>query len=297
MVLIKKAPISLILIVINFKMLKKPSVSFEFFPPQTDEGVIKLNETISNLSQFNPEFYSVTFGAGGSTKEKTYDTVLKIKGHGHQAVPHISCISSSKEEIRELLKKYQDKGINRLVALRGDHPSGVVDIVDFSYANELVSFIREETGDFFNIEVAAYPEFHPEALTAQDDINNFKRKLDAGANGAITQFFFNVDAYFKFIEECQRKNIDLPITPGIMPIYNYKQLSRFASNCGAEIPRWLRMKLESFGDDLDSLRDFGIEVISELCETLIQYRVPSLHFYTLNKSKTVSRIIKNLSLV
>ena len=297
MVLIKKVPISLILIAINFKMLKKPSVSFEFFPPQTDEGVIKLNETISNLSQFNPEFYSVTFGAGGSTKEKTYDTVLKIKGHGHQAVPHISCISSSKEEIRELLKKYQDNGINRLVALRGDHPSGVVDIVDFSYANELVSFIREETGDFFNIEVAAYPEFHPEALTAQDDINNFKRKLDAGANGAITQFFFNVDAYFKFIEECQRKNIHLPITPGIMPIYNYKQLSRFASNCGAEIPRWLRMKLESFGDDLDSLRDFGVEVISELCETLIQYGVPSLHFYTLNKSKTVSRIIKNLSLV
>ena len=278
-------------------MLKKPSVSFEFFPPQTDEGVIKLNETISNLSQFNPEFYSVTFGAGGSTKEKTYDTVLKIKDHGYLAVPHISCISSSKEEIRELLKKYQDNGINRLVALRGDHPSGVVDIVDFSYANELVSFIREETGDFFNIEVAAYPEFHPEAQTAQDDINNFKRKMDAGANGAITQFFFNVDAYFKFIEECQRKNIDLPITPGIMPIYNYKQLSRFASNCGSEIPRWLRMKLESFGDDLDSLRDFGVEVISELCETLIQYGVPSLHFYTLNKSKTVSRIIKNLSLV
>jgi len=278
-------------------MFKKPTVSFEFFPPQTDEGVIKLNETISNLSQFKPEFYSVTFGAGGSTKEKTYDTVLKIKDHGYLAVPHISCISSSKEEIRELLKKYQDNGINRLVALRGDHPSGVVDIVDFSYANELVSFIREETGDFFNIEVAAYPEFHPEALKAQDDIDNFKRKLDAGANGAITQFFFNVDAYFKFIEECQRKNIDLPITPGIMPIYNYKQLSRFSSNCGAEIPRWLRMKLESFGDDLDSLRDFGVEVISELCETLIQYGVPSLHFYTLNKSKTVSRIIKNLSLV
>ena len=278
-------------------MFKKPTVSFEFFPPQTDEGVIKLNETISNLSQFKPEFYSVTFGAGGSTKEKTYDTVLKIKDHGYLAVPHISCISSSKEEIRELLKKYQDNGINRLVALRGDHPSGVVDIVDFSHANELVSFIREETGDFFNIEVAAYPEFHPEALKAQDDIDNFKRKLDAGANGAITQFFFNVDAYFKFIEECQRKNIDLPITPGIMPIYNYKQLSRFSSNCGAEIPRWLRMKLESFGDDLDSLRDFGVEVISELCETLIQYGVPSLHFYTLNKSKTVSRIIKNLSLV
>jgi len=277
-------------------MAKSPTISFEFFPPRTDEGVKKLKDTVTNLNVFNPEFYSVTFGAGGSTREKTLETVMQIKAMNANAVPHISCISSSKDEVHDLIMNYQAKNINHLVALRGDNPSGVVGDGDFNHANELVEFIRQETGNFFKIEVAAYPEFHPESLSAEQDLDNFKKKIDAGADGAITQFFFNVDAYFKFMEECYKRKITIPITPGIMPIYNIKQLSRFASNCGAEIPRWLRLKLEGFNDDLDSLRDYGVEVISELCETLIQYEVPSIHFYTLNKSKTVSRIIKNLHL-
>ena len=277
-------------------MAKSPTISFEFFPPRTDEGVQKLKDTVTNLNVFNPEFYSVTFGAGGSTREKTLETVMQIKAMNANAVPHISCISSSKDEVHDLIMNYQAKNINHLVALRGDNPSGVVGEGDFNHANELVEFIRQETGNFFKIEVAAYPEFHPESLSAEQDLDNFKKKIDAGADGAITQFFFNVDAYFKFMEECGKRKITIPITPGIMPIYNIKQLSRFASNCGAEIPRWLRLKLEGFNDDLDSLRDYGVEVISELCETLIQYEVPSIHFYTLNKSKTVSRIIKNLHL-
>ncbi len=277
-------------------MAKSPTISFEFFPPRTDEGVQKLKDTVTNLNVFNPEFYSVTFGAGGSTREKTLETVMQIKAMNANAVPHISCISSSKDEVHDLIMNYQAKNINHLVALRGDNPSGVVGDGDFNHANELVEFIRQETGNFFKIEVAAYPEYHPESLSAEQDLDNFKKKIDAGADGAITQFFFNVDAYFKFMEECDKRKIAIPITPGIMPIYNIKQLSRFASNCGAEIPRWLRLKLEGFNDDLDSLRDYGVEVISELCETLIQYEVPSIHFYTLNKSKTVSRIIKNLHL-
>ena len=277
-------------------MAKSPTISFEFFPPRTDEGVKKLKDTVTNLNVFNPEFYSVTFGAGGSTREKTLETVMQIKAMNANAVPHISCISSSKDEVHDLIMNYQAKNINHLVALRGDNPSGVVGDGDFNHANELVEFIRQETGNFFKIEVAAYPEFHPESLSAEQDLDNFKKKIDAGADGAITQFFFNVDAYFKFMEECDKRKITIPITPGIMPIYNIKQLSRFASNCGAEIPRWLRLKLEGFNDDLDSLRDYGVEVISELCQTLIQYEVPSIHFYTLNKSKTVSRIIKNLHL-
>ena len=277
-------------------MAKSPTISFEFFPPRTDEGVKKLKDTVTNLNVFNPEFYSVTFGAGGSTREKTLETVMQIKAMNANAVPHISCISSSKDEVHDLIMNYQAKNINHLVALRGDNPSGVVGDGDFNHANELVEFIRQETGNFFKIEVAAYPEFHPESLSAEQDLDNFKKKIDAGADGAITQFFFNVDAYFKFMEECEKRKITIPITPGIMPIYNIKQLSRFASNCGAEIPRWLRLKLEGFNDDLDSLRDYGVEVISELCETLIQYEVPSIHFYTLNKSKTISRIIKNLHL-
>ena len=277
-------------------MAKSPTISFEFFPPRTDEGVQKLKDTVTNLNVFNPEFYSVTFGAGGSTREKTLETVMQIKAMNANAVPHISCISSSKDEVHDLIMNYQAKNINHLVALRGDNPSGVVGDGDFNHANELVEFIRQETGNFFKIEVAAYPEFHPESLSAEQDLDNFKKKIDAGADGAITQFFFNVDAYFKFMEECDKRKITIPITPGIMPIYNIKQLSRFASNCGAEIPRWLRLKLEGFNDDLDSLRDYGVEVISDLCETLIQYEVPSIHFYTLNKSKTISRIIKNLHL-
>ena len=276
-------------------MLNMPSVSFEFFPPRTEEGDLKLNETIKTLSEFNPEFFSVTFGAGGSTKAKTLETVLTIKSSNNNGVPHLSCISASKEDIRNLLNEYKAHDINHLIALRGDNPSGAISNGDFKFANDLISFIREETGDYFHIQAGAYPEYHPEADSAEDDLNNFKRKIEAGANSAITQFFFNADAYFRFIEECQKRSVTVPIIPGIMPIYNIKQLSRFASNCGAEIPRWLRLKLECYDDDIQSLRDYGVDVISELCETLIHYGVPGIHFYTLNESKIVSKIIKNIS--
>ena len=273
-----------------------PSVSFEFFPPRTEEGISNLNKTVKLLSKFTPEFFSVTFGAGGSTKVKTLETVLDIKSSGYKAVPHISCISSSKEEILDLLTQYRENNIDHLIALRGDNPSGAISNGDFKYANELISFIRKETGNDFHIQAAAYPEYHPEASSPKEDLDNFKRKIDAGVNSAITQFFFNVDAYFKFIEECQKKSISVPIIPGIMPIYNIKQLSRFASNCGAEIPRWLRLKLESYEDkDIQSLRNYGVDVITELCETLIQYGVPGIHFYTLNESRIVSKIINNIS--
>ena len=276
-------------------MSNTPSVSFEFFPPRTEEGVLKLDKTVKTLSEFTPEFFSVTFGAGGSTKTKTLETVLSIKSSNNNAVPHLSCISASKEDIRNLLNEYKAHDINHLIALRGDNPSGAISNGDFKFANDLISFIREETGEYFHIQAGAYPEYHPEADSAEDDLNNFKRKIEAGANSAITQFFFNADAYFRFIEECQKRSVTVPIIPGIMPIYNIKQLSRFASNCGAEIPRWLRLKLECYDDDIQSLRDYGVDVISELCETLIHYGVPGIHFYTLNESKIVSKIIKNIS--
>ncbi len=270
------------------------TLSFEFFPPKTLEGMATLRETRAELAKFNPEFFSVTFGAGGSTRDRTMDTVLEIQQEGFQAAPHISCISSSKEEIRNLLHAYQAQGIKRLVALRGDVPSGEVSSGDFRYAAELVAFIRSETGNHFHIEVAAYPEFHPEARTPAADLLNLKRKVDAGANSAITQYFYNPDAYFRFIEQCAATGINIPIVPGIMPIYNITQLARFSSICGAEIPRWLKMRLEEYGDDMTSLRAFGIDVVSELCETLKVWGVPSLHFYTLNRSGVISNIIENI---
>lgn len=273
---------------------EKFEVSFEFFPPKTTEGMDKLRDARAQLAQFNPEFFSVTFGAGGSTRDRTMDTVLEIQREGFQAAPHISCISSSKEEIRDLLHTYQAQGIKRLVTLRGDVPSGEVSAGDFRYASELVQFIREETGDHFYIEVAAYPEFHPEARTPAADLQNLKRKMDAGANSAITQYFYNADAYFRFVEQCDTLGITMPIVPGIMPIYNITQLARFSSICGAEIPRWLKMRLEEYGDDMVSLRAFGIDVVSELCETLLAWGVPSLHFYTLNQAGTISNIIHNI---
>jgi len=273
---------------------KKFDVSFEFFPPKTTEGMDKLRETRSQLAKFNPEFYSVTFGAGGSTRDRTMDTVLEIQREGFQAAPHISCISSSKSEIRDLLQAYQTQGIKRLVALRGDIPSGEVSAGDFRYASELVAFIREETGSHFSVEVAAYPEFHPEARTPAADLQNLKRKVAAGANSAITQYFYNADAYFRFVDQCDALGINVPIVPGIMPIYNITQLARFSSVCGAEIPRWLKMRLEEYGDDMASLRAFGVDVVSELCETLLAWGVPSLHFYTLNQSNIISNIIENV---
>ncbi len=270
------------------------SISFEFFPPKTAEGIEKLRETRKELARFNPEFFSVTFGAGGSTRDRTMETVLEIQREGFQAAPHISCISSSKAEIRELLQTYQAHGIKRLVALRGDVPSGEVSAGDFRYASELVEFIRQETGDHFFIEVAAYPEFHPEAKTPAADLQNLKRKMDAGANSAITQYFYNPDAYFRFVDQCDDLGITIPIVPGIMPIYNITQLSRFSSICGAEIPRWLKLRLEEYGDDMASLRALGVDVVSELCEMLLAGGAPSLHFYTLNQSATISTIINNI---
>jgi|TARA_B110000908_G_scaffold23303_1_gene26558 methylenetetrahydrofolate reductase (NADPH) len=277
--------------------MKKTSLSFEFFPPKTEGGITNLRETRQKLAVFKPEFFSVTFGAGGSTRDRTMDTVFEIQDEGYQAAPHISCISSSKAEIVELLKAYQEKDIKRLVVLRGDVPSGEVSTGDFKYAVDLVAFIRQETGDWFHIEVAAYPEFHPEARSAADDIDNLKRKVDAGADSAITQYFYNVDAYFQFLESCYKAGIRVPIVPGIMPIYNYTQLARFSGICGAEIPRWLRLRLEAYGDDLTSLRAFGTDVMSELCEKLLLAGVPNFHFYTLNQAATITTIINDAGLM
>lgn len=253
-----------------------------------------LRQVRSELAKFSPEFFSVTFGAGGSTRDRTMDTVLEIQDEGFGAAPHISCISSSKQEIRDLLQAYQAKGIKRLVTLRGDIPSGEVSVGDFKYASELVEFIRAETGDWFHLEVAAYPEFHPEAGSAQKDLENFKRKVDAGADSAITQYFYNVDAYFRFVEAAQKLGISAPIIPGIMPIYNYTQLARFSNVCGAEIPRWLRMRLEAYGDDLASLRAFGVDVVADICGKLSQAGVDKMHFYTLNQAGIIGQIIRQL---
>ena len=272
------------------------TTSFEFFPPKTSEGMEKLREARTKLAKFEPEFFSVTFGAGGSTRDRTMETVLEIQREGFGAAPHISCISSSKDEIRTLLHSYQNQGIKRLVTLRGDVPSGEVSAGDFRYAAELVEFIRAETGNHFHIEVAAYPEFHPEARTPLADVQNLKRKQDMGADSAITQYFYNADAYFRFLDQCEASNITLPIVPGIMPIYNITQLARFSSICGAEIPRWLKMRLEAYGDDMASLRAFGLDVVSELCETLLAKGVRSLHFYTLNQAGVISSILENISL-
>ncbi len=270
-------------------------ISFEFFPPKTIEGVEKLRETRLQLAKFKPEFFSVTFGAGGSTRDRTMETVLEIQQEGFSAAPHISCVSSSKAEIRGLLQSYQAQGIKRLVTLRGDVPSGEVCVGDFRYALDLVEFIRAETGNHFHLEVAAYPEFHPEAKTPAADIFNLKRKIDAGANSAITQYFYNADAYFRFMDQCAAAGIDVPIVPGIMPIYNITQLARFSNICGAEIPRWLKMRLEEYGDDMASLRSFGVDVVSELCATLQAVGVPGLHFYTLNQAGIISSIIQNIN--
>lgn len=275
-------------------MNNKTSFSFEFFPPKTAEGIANLRQARTQLAEFSPEFFSVTFGAGGSTRDRTMDTVLEIQGEGSEAAPHISCISSGKQEIRELLQAYQAKEIKRLVTLRGDIPSGEVSVGDFKYANELVSFIRAETGDWFHLEVAAYPEFHPEAGSAQKDLENFKRKIDAGADSAITQYFYNVDAYFRFVDAAQKLGITAPIIPGVMPIYNYTQLARFSNVCGAEIPRWLRMRLEAYGDDLASLRAFGVDVVTDICAKLSQAGVDKMHFYTLNQAGIIGQIIRQL---
>ena len=270
--------------------------SFEFFPPKTPEGIEKLRNTRRQLAQFKPEFFSVTFGAGGTTQQGTIDTVLEIQSDGFQAAPHLSCIGSTKQNVGELLRNYREHGIRRIVALRGDIPSGMVEVGEFRYANELVEFIRQEHGDWFHIEVAAYPEYHPQARTAHDDLANFVRKAYAGANSAITQYFFNPDAYFAFVDEVRARGVTIPIVPGIMPINQFSQLARFSDACGAEIPRWLRLKLQSYGDDVASIKALGLDVVTDLCRKLLDGGAPGLHFYTLNAAGAVSTIWQRLGL-
>lgn len=273
-----------------------PSVSFEFFPPRTPEGVDKLRATRIALSRFAPEFYSVTFGAGGTTREGTLAAVTGMHREGVQAAPHLSCVGASRAEMRELLLHYRDMGIRRMVALRGDLPSGTgaPSGGDFRHARDLVEFVRAETGDWFTIEVAAYPEVHPQARSAADDLAQFAAKIRAGADSAITQYFYNADAYFRFVDDVRAQGIDARIVPGIMPITNYTQLARFSDGCGAEIPRWIRMKLASFGDDAASIRAFGLDVVTALCERLVAGGAPSLHFYTLNQAGPSTAICERL---
>lgn len=277
--------------------LQKQPVSFEFFPTKTDTGASKLAQVCEQLGALNPSYFSVTYGAGGSTQEGTINTITRIRNAGFSAAPHLSCIGATRAGIQEVLSIFQELGINRIVALRGDLPSGHRDIGEFRYANELVEFIRNKTGDHFHIEVAAYPEVHPQASTAQADLDNFINKMDAGANSAITQYFFNIDAYLYFVDSCLKAGMDKPIVPGIMPITNYSRLAGFSDMCGAEIPRWLSKRLHGYGDDIDSIKELGLEVISKLCEQLLAEGVLGLHFYTLNQSKTTLKICQNIGLV
>lgn len=270
--------------------------SCEFFPPKTEQGKENLRATIQELKKINPAYLSCTYGAGGTTQEGTWETVKEIKDSGIAATPHITCIGSTKDKISGLLDDYKGLGINRIVALRGDLPEGQDKAGEFMFANELVSFIRETTGDHFHIEVAAYPEKHPEAATLEEDIKNFKRKVDAGATAAITQYFFDPDSYFQFVDHCEKLGINIPIVPGIMPITNYKQLARFSDTCGAIIPKPIRAKLESYGDDLDAIRAYGLEVVTNLCRTLLDAGCPGLHFYSLNRAEPTVTILKQLNL-
>ncbi len=269
-------------------------ISFEFFPPKSEEGAAKLRTTRQQLAQFKPEYFSVTFGAGGSTQDGTLKTVLEIQREGLNAAPHLSCIGSTREKLRAIVDEYKANGIRQIVALRGDIPSGVGDVGEFRYANELVSFLREEYGDWFHIEVGAYPEFHPQAQSAEADIRNVGNKVKAGADTAISQYFFNADAYFRFVDEVNARGVTIPIYPGIMPIQNFSQLARFSDLCGAEIPRWLRLRLQSYGDDIASIKSFGLDVITDLSDRLLAGGAPGLHFYTLNAAGAVSTICQRL---
>jgi len=270
--------------------------SFEFFPPKTAEGTEKLRNTRAQLAPLQPKYISVTFGAGGTTQQGTLDAVLEIQREGIEAAPHLSCVGSTRDSIRQILKTYRDGGIRHIVALRGDMPSGMGEIGEFRYANELVEFIRAETGDWFHIEVAAYPEYHPQAKSPRHDLDNFVRKVRAGADSAITQYFYNADAYFRFVDEVRAQGVDVPIVPGIMPITNYSQLMRFSEMCGAEVPRWVAKRLESFGDDRESIRAFGLDVVTGLCERLLASGVPGLHFYTLNAAGATKAVWERLKL-
>ena len=274
----------------------KTELSIEFFPPQTPEGVEKLRIVRRKLAVLNPTFFSVTFGAGGSTRERTFSVIKEIAAEGFDAAPHVSCVGSTHNNIREILMEYKAAGIRRIVALRGDLPSGMAEAGEFRYANELVEFIRQETGDHFHIEIAAYPEWHPQARFPRDDLVAFARKAKAGANSAITQYFYNADAYVHFVNEVRALGVDIPIIPGIMPIASFSKLARFSDACGTELPRWMRRKFEGFGDDSESIRAFGLDIVSDLCERLLKGGAPGLHFYSMNQSTLTLEICRRLGL-
>ncbi len=276
--------------------MKHTELSIEFFPPQTPEGIDKLRIVRGKLAALKPEFFSVTFGAGGSTRERTFAAVKEIAAEGYAAAPHLSCIGTTRASIREILADYQAAGIRRIVALRGDLPSGMAETGEFRYANELVEFIRAETGDRFRLEVAAYPEWHPQARTPADDLAAFARKVHAGADSAITQYFFNADSYFHFVDAARARGVDVPIVPGIMPIASFSKLARFSDACGAELPRWMRKQFESYGDDSDAIRAFGLDIVTELCERLLAGGAPGLHFYSMNQSALTLEICRRLGL-
>jgi methylenetetrahydrofolate reductase (NADPH) len=275
--------------------METANFSIEFYPPKTPEGVEKLRIARGKLALLNPKYFSVTFGAGGTTQQGTLDTVLEIQSEGYDAAPHLSCVGGTRASVRAILQEFQQKGIKRVVALRGDLPSGYGGAGELRYANELVEFIRAETGDWFHIEVAAYPEVHPQARSPQDDLQNFARKVQAGADSAITQYFYNADAYFQFVDAARKMGVDVPIVPGIMPITNYTQLMRFSDMCGAEIPRWVRLKLASFGDDSASIKSFGVDVVTALCERLLAGGAPGLHFYSMNQAVPTTAVWERLA--
>lgn len=269
-------------------------VSFEFFPPKTTEGEEKLMHTVSELATHNPEFFSVTYGAGGSTQAGTFNAVANIRAQGFEAAPHLSCVGATRSNTLNILDELKAQGVNRIVALRGDLPSGMGGMGELAHASDLVALIREHSGGWFHISVAAYPEYHPQARTPQDDLKHFVNKMQAGANAAITQYFYNADAYARFVEDVRAKGVNAPIIPGIMPITNHSRLARFSETCGAEIPRWVLLKLASFGDDAESIKAFGQEVVAQLCERLVQLGAPSLHFYTLNQAEPSLGVLKSL---
>ncbi|MEH6586742.1 MAG: methylenetetrahydrofolate reductase [NAD(P)H] [Halioglobus sp.] len=277
--------------------MAKPRISFEYFPPKTEAGRDKLlNEITPALNALNPAFFSVTYGAGGTTRDATMGVVSTMSEMGIDVAPHLSFGGDDENAVGDLLDTYKARGIKRLVALRGDMPSGMGAAMQLVHANALVEFVRERSGDHFEIEVAAYPEIHPESKGYDSDVQFLKKKLDAGANSAITQYFYSVEAYFYYLDQCSAAGIDKPIYAGIMPITNYENLARFSRNCGAEIPRWICQRMESYGDDLDSVRKFGLEVVTQLCQTLIDSGAPGIHFYTMNQVEPTSTIYKNLGL-
>jgi methylenetetrahydrofolate reductase (NADPH) len=269
-------------------------VSFEFFPPKTPEGTEKMMNAVHTLAAFKPEFFSCTYGAGGSTQNGTFTTIANIRSLGFDAAPHLSCVGATHDYMLEILNDLKQQGVRRIVALRGDLPSGMGGMGEFHYASELVAFIREKTGDHFHIEVAAYPEYHPQSRSPADDMKHFVNKMNAGADSAITQYFYNADAYARFVDDARKTGVTAPIVPGIMPITNYSQLARFSDVCGAELPRWVRLKLASFGDDKASITSFGQDVVVQLCQRLIELGAPALHFYTLNQARPSAAVINAL---